>query len=62
MAQCFIGLGLLNSIIIGGLSNISGSAADDGLRRPLAVGERPFVLRKPGLKACDAAMRVGRGR
>jgi len=24
-------LGLLNSIIIGGLSNISGSAADDGL-------------------------------
>jgi hypothetical protein len=24
-------LGLLNSIIIGGLSNISGSTADDGL-------------------------------
>jgi hypothetical protein len=33
-------LGLLNSIIIGGLGNISGSAADDGLQRPLAIGER----------------------
>jgi hypothetical protein len=36
-------------IIIGGLSNISGSAADDGLQRPLAIGERLCVLRKPGL-------------
>jgi hypothetical protein len=43
-------LGLLSSIIIGGLSNSSGSAADDGLRRPLAIGERLWVLRKPGLK------------
>jgi hypothetical protein len=43
-------LGLLNSILIGGLSNISGSAADDGLRRPLAVGERPCVLRNAELK------------
>jgi hypothetical protein len=43
-------LGLLNRIIIGGLSNISGSAADDMLQRPLAIGERLCVLRKPGLK------------
>ena len=49
-AQCCMVLGLLNSIIIGGLSNISGTAADDRVQRPLAIGERLCVLRKAGFK------------
>jgi hypothetical protein len=49
-AQCCMVLGLLDSIIIGRLSNISGAAADDRLQRPLAIGERLCLLRKPGLK------------